>query len=296
MNAYSFAAPFYPALAPHTLSCEKVHNAACDVDNFVDKWIAYSFLHFFTHILSKKTRRSLMFKVVKFNTVLLIAAAVVLAIAITPAFFLAERLSAARTFSQAERRRIVIDAGHGGEDPGVTGVATGVKESDLNLKVALTLGDLLSSAGFKTVQTRVSEGALVTGKYSKSKDMEARKKTIERADPQAVVSIHMNKYPEDKNRRGIQIFYSTEASAAFAEELQKHLDQTMNEPTLGRGFDPICGDYYIAKCAACPSVIVECAFLSNPSDENLISDANYRLRLAIEIKNAIESYFSGERG
>ena len=233
-----------------------------------------------------------MFKVVKFNTLLFTVAAIVLAAAVAPAFVLSEKLSSARAFSQAERRVIAIDAGHGGEDPGVTGVQTGIKESDLNLKTALTLGDLLSSAGFKTVQTRVAEGSLVSGKFDKSKDMEARKKTIERANPQAVVSIHMNKYPEDPKRRGVQVFYSTDASAAFAEKMQKHLNNVMNEPTLGRGFDPIRGDYYIAKCADCPSVIIECAFLSNPLDEALISDANYRLRLAIEIEKGIESFLN----
>lgn len=232
-----------------------------------------------------------MFKVIRFHTLLLSVAAIVLAAAVTPAFFLSRRTSE-NAFSQAEKRRVVVDAGHGGEDPGVAGAKTGVKESDLNLKTALTLGDLLSSAGFKAVQTRVSEGSLVSGKYSKSKDMEERKKTIERAKPQAVVSIHMNNYPEDPKRRGVQVFYSTEASAAFAERMQTHLNNAMNVPTLGRGFDPIRGDYYIAKCGNCPSVIIECAFLSSPLDEALISDANYRLRLAIEIEKGIEAYLN----
>ena len=233
-----------------------------------------------------------MFKVVRFQTLLLSVAAIVLAAAVTPAFLLSRKISSASAFSQAEKRRVVLDAGHGGEDPGVTGVSTGVKESDLNLKMALTLGDLLSSAGFKTVQTRVSEGSLVSGRYVKSEDMEARKRTIERAKPQAVVSIHMNKYSEDPKRRGVQVFYSTENSAAFAEQMQTHLNNAMNVPTLGRGFDPIRGDYFIAKCADCPSVIIECAFLSSPLDEALISDANYRLRLAIEIEKGIEAFLN----
>lgn len=233
-----------------------------------------------------------MFKVIKLNAVLFPITAIVLAAAITPAFFLSARLYSAGAFSQAERKAVVIDAGHGGEDPGVTGATTGVKESDLNLKMALTLGDLLSSAGFKAVQTRRTEGSLVEGKYNKTKDMEARKRTIERAEPKAVVSLHMNKYPADPSRRGVQVFYSTDASLPFAETMQKHLNLTMNEPTLGRGFDPIRGDYYIAKCADCPSVIIECAFLSSPLDEALISDANYRLRLAIEIEKGIELFLN----
>ena len=233
-----------------------------------------------------------MFKVVKMTTIVYVLCAVVLVAALTPAFILASRNGdAAEAFSQKTRPVIVIDAGHGGDDPGVTGVRTGVKESDLNLKLAVTLGELLSSVGYKAVQTRMTEGSTAEGAFDKDADMRARKETIERADPALVISIHMNKY-EGASRRGIQVFYSTNASEGFATEMQKHLNETMNVPTLGRGFEPIRGEYYIVECTEAPSVIIECAFLSNPIDEALITDAAYRLRLAGEIETAVKSYLS----
>ena len=232
-----------------------------------------------------------MFRVVRLTTIVYVLCAVVLVSALVPAFVLAGRGGEAEAFSQGERKVIVIDAGHGGADPGVTGVATEVKESDLNLKMALILGDMLSSASYRAVQTRRTEGSTAEGAFDKDADMRARREVIERASPVAVVSIHMNRY-SDASRRGIQVFYSTESSAPLAEAMQSHLNTTMNVPTLGRGFEPIRGDYYIAQCSEAPSVIIECAFLSTPIDESLITDPAYRLRLAGEIERGLTGYLA----
>ena len=231
-----------------------------------------------------------MFKVIKLKSILIAIAALVLTAAVTVAVVLGARAHNARAaFSPLPKKTVVIDAGHGGADPGVTGIRTGVKESDLNLKTALVLGEIFLSAGYRAVQTRTSEESTAEGAFDKTADMAARREIIERADPDAVISVHMNKY-EDTSRRGVQVFYSTEASRPLAESLQKHLNLTMNVPTLGKGFDPIRGDYYIADNGDTPSVIVECAFLSNPIDEALITNSDYRLRLASEIEVAVSLY------
>lgn len=236
-----------------------------------------------------------MFMVIKRKTLLILLAAIVVTAAIVLGILLgARKARSAEAFSPLPKKTVVIDAGHGGADPGVMGVKTGVKESDLNLKLALVLGDIFSSAGFRAVQTRYGEGSTSSGTFDKSADMAARRQTIKRASPDAVLSIHMNKY-EGASRRGVQVFYTTDASAELAECLQKHLNQTMNVPTLGRGFDPIRGDYYITENDGVPSVIVECAFLSSPLDESLICDPDYRLRLASEIQTAVARYLN-EKG
>ena len=233
-----------------------------------------------------------MFKTVKLTTIVYVLAAVVLVSALTPAFVIAGRNRKETTaFSEKPRTVVVLDAGHGGADPGVTGVKTGVKESELNLKTALVLGDILSSAGYKAVQTRLTEDSTAEGAFDKDADMQARKAVIERADPAVVISLHLNKY-EDASRRGIQVFYSTDASEALATAMQKHLNDKMNVPTLGRGFEPIRGDYYIAQCTDAPSIIIECGFLSSPIDEALVTDASYRLRLASEIEAGLTAYLA----
>lgn len=232
-----------------------------------------------------------MFQVIRLRRLLLGLAAVVAVAAIVVSVILGVRGESAGAFSPLPQKTVVIDAGHGGADPGVRGVRTGVKESDLNLKMARVLGDLFSSAGYRAVQTRYGEGSTVEGAFDKSEDMAARRRVVERVSPDVVISLHMNKY-EGPSRRGVQVFYSTEASAALAEKLQEHLNRTMNVPTLGRGFDPIRGDYYVAENGEIPSVIVECAFLSSPIDEALITDPDYRLRLASEIQSAISGYLA----
>ena len=236
-----------------------------------------------------------MFKVVKLKSILIFLVAICLIAAVVTLILLVGRKGKTATaFSPLPKKTVVIDAGHGGADPGVCGVRTGVKESDLNLKLARVLGDLFTSAGFAAVQTRYGEGSTVEGEFDKSADMQARREVIERTEPDAVISIHMNKY-EGASRRGVQVFYSTETSRSLAESLQKHLNQTMNVPTLGRGFDPIIGEYFIAENGEIPSVIVECAFLSSPIDEALIVNADYRLRLASEIQSAVAAYLNDPR-
>ena len=231
-----------------------------------------------------------MFKVIKLKNILIVLAALVLTAALVVAVVLGAKTASATTaFSPLPKKTVVIDAGHGGADPGVYGIRTGVKESDLNLKTALVLGEIFLSAGYRAVQTRYDENSTIEGDFDKTADMQARRAVIERADPDAVISVHMNNY-SDASRRGVQVFYSTEASRTMAESLQKHLNQTMNMPTLGREFDPIQGEYYIAENGSVPSVIVECAFLSSPIDEALITNADYRLRLASEIQISISRY------
>ena len=123
-----------------------------------------------------------MFKVIKLKNLLIWAGAILLVAAITAGILLSVRAKKTQAaFSPLPKPTVVIDAGHGGADPGVTGVKTGVKESDLNLKTALVLGDIFTSAGYKAVQTRYGEGSTAEGDFDKSADMAARRETIRRA-------------------------------------------------------------------------------------------------------------------
>ena len=103
---------------------------------------------------------------------------------------------------------IVVDAGHGGLDGGVVGTRTGVKESDLNLAVALLLGGMLEEDGFDVVFTRAGKGGLYLDgeRGKKSADMRRRADIIARSGAVGVVSIHMNTF-SDSSRRGAQVFF-----------------------------------------------------------------------------------------
>ena len=167
---------------------------------------------------------------------------------------------------------IVIDAGHGGIDGGVVG-ATGVKESDINLKMSKILEKELSSRNFSVVMTRTSEDAL---NNVKRLDMQARKKIITEANPTAVISLHVNKF-SDSSRRGAQVFYDdTGIGKDFATLMQNHLNENINAVYGNRSnYEAIAGDLFITKCAKVPSIIIECGFISNAEDEKLLLSQAY---------------------
>lgn len=188
--------------------------------------------------------------------------------------------------------KIVLDAGHGGIDGGVSGVKTGVKESELNLDVAKKVQSYLVGAGMSVVLTRNSNAGLygMATKNLKKKDMQKRRDIINKAEPHLVVSIHMNKY-SSSSRRGAQVFYKKGDSSAklLAENIQKSfndMEQAVRKCAI------LTGDYYILNCTKYPSVIAECGFLSNPEDETLLIDEKYREDVAYAIFKGIVGYLS----
>ncbi|MDE5654397.1 MAG: N-acetylmuramoyl-L-alanine amidase [Clostridia bacterium] len=167
---------------------------------------------------------------------------------------------------------VVIDAGHGGIDGGVVG-SQGVKESDINLKMAGILQKELEDRGFGVVMTRTSKDAL---NNIKRLDMQARKDIIVKASPIAVISLHVNKF-SDPSRRGAQVFYDdTGIGKDFAVSMQDRINRNINAKYSGRDdYEAIAGDLFITKCVKVPSIIIECGFISNAEDERLLLSQDY---------------------
>ncbi len=188
--------------------------------------------------------------------------------------------------------RIVLDAGHGGIDAGVTGVNTGVKESELNLLYVRKIEKLLVDAGFNVILTRNSDAGLygIATKNLKRKDMQRRKEIIIDANPSLVISIHMNKYAL-KSRRGAQVFYNmnTKNGKVFANCVQTELNAMKDSP---RNCLALSGDYYILNCSDVPSIIIECGFLSNADDEKNLISSDYQEEFTYTIFRGIISYFA----
>jgi N-acetylmuramoyl-L-alanine amidase len=221
------------------------------------------------------------------------AAIVFLVITAVLSIFLANLSPAEKsaTMTGTERPVLVIDAGHGGIDAGVVGKTTGVKESDLNLAISKKLSVELIESGFKTVLTRSSTAGLYGTATSnrKRKEMQKRKEIINRENPDAVISVHLNYYPSS-SRRGAQAFYSedSEEGKNFAQIIQNGLNEL---PTNEREYLSLKGDYYLLKCSKAPSVIIECGFLSNPEDESYLIDEEYQRALAKNIALSVAEYF-----
>lgn len=187
---------------------------------------------------------------------------------------------------------IVIDAGHGGVDAGVYGVETNVKESDINLAIAMELRGRFVNAGFECVMTRTTAAGLYgnTSKGFKMRDMRKRRQIIEDCNADMVISIHQNTCPLP-SRRGSYVFFdeSSECSRQLADYIQSELNDLSGGVETNTS---LVGDYYMLKCTSSPSVIVECGFLSNAEDEQLLIDPDYQSDIAYAIFKGAVMYFS----
>lgn len=192
--------------------------------------------------------------------------------------------------SPSDRFTVVIDAGHGGIDGGVSGITTGVKESELNLDIARKLKTKFDRSGAKTVMTRKTEAGLY-GIYSKGfkrRDMQKRKQITLNAKADVFVSIHLNYYSSPL-RRGAQVFYKIddEKSKSLADIVQAELN---GGKECERDYTALAGDYYVLNEADCAAILCECGFLSNAEDEKLLLTDEYRAEIAEKIFNGIEKY------
>lgn len=188
--------------------------------------------------------------------------------------------------------KIVLDAGHGGIDGGVSGRVTGINESDINLSVVKKLESYLKDVGIAVVLTRSSDAGLygVASSSLKRRDMEKRKEIILKAKPTLVLSVHMNYFPSS-SRRGGQAFYNAdgEGGKRLAESVQKSLNALYADV---KDYSALKGDYYILNCSPYPTVIAECGFLSNPTDEALLITEEFQSELAYSLFTGIIGYLS----
>ena len=182
---------------------------------------------------------------------------------------------------------VVLDAGHGGIDGGVVSV-DGVKESTLNLAYARELGKTFEQRGFNVVQTRRTEDGLygLPTKGFKSRDMKARKEIIDNARPNLVISVHMNKFSQS-SRVGPQVFY--QQGKTDGQQLAASLQKVFNDYT-GNSHQAIGGDYYVCREVDCPAVIVECGFLSNAAESELLQTDAYREQICEYIFRGVMLY------
>ena len=204
-----------------------------------------------------------------------------------------ERLAA--VFSGKENETtpvVVIDAGHGGADPGKVGV-TGTLEKEINLAVAFKLKGRLEQDGIKVIMTRETDDGLYSAgsQNKKREDMEARVRTISEAQPEFAVSIHQNSFSSEECK-GAQVFYhkDSQQSKRFAELLQQAFADVLQDGNKRQA--KADGDYYMLRKTACPIVIAECGFLSNPSEEELLASDEYQEKVADALYQGIKQYIS----
>lgn len=198
-----------------------------------------------------------------------------------------KRQEATPTFSMPiNLKNIVIDAGHGGWDPGKV-TESGVEEKEINLQISQKLQTYLEQSGSFVLTTRIDDTAL---SESKRGDLKERKNIANELNIDMLISIHQNSF-SSQSVRGAQVFYydGSEASKALAECIQERLKELDNTNQRVAKAD---SSYYLLKQTNVPAVIVECGFLSNPEESQKLSDDKYQEKIAWAIYLGILDYYN----
>jgi N-acetylmuramoyl-L-alanine amidase len=187
---------------------------------------------------------------------------------------------------------VILDAGHGGADPGKVGI-NGALEKDLNLEIALKVQTYLEANDIRVVMTRDSDEGLNDANASNKKvqDMKRRVALMDETDPDLAVSIHQNSYTEEYVH-GAQVFYYT--GSAEGQKLAETIQQSMVsrvDPDNNRQVKQN-SSYYLLKKTGTPIVIVECGFLSNQAEADKLCTPLYQDRVAWAITMGILTYLN----
>jgi N-acetylmuramoyl-L-alanine amidase len=224
-----------------------------------------------------------------------------------------------------EGLRICVDAGHGGQSFGATRGYTGgtrsavsdLTESDVNLRAALFLWDLLTQAGAEVVmtrthETRLSPDVLATATSperagARTAELSIRRQVAEANDCDYMVSIHHNAVGSpDVNFTTVFYFDPAQesepvtegthtpgivaTSRGLSDAILTHLSERLGTNTRPPGH----GDYHITRNANLPVVLVECAFMTNPEEAARIDEIAYARLEAIGIFEGIMAYHQGQ--
>ena len=200
-------------------------------------------------------------------------------------------------------KTIILDAGHGGIDPGTMSNDKEIKEKDINLTITLKLKQMLESSGalvFLTREEDVSlyeeaEGKTVRQKYNEN--LKNRKLMIQETNSDLFISIHMNALqgvPQAGKYYGAQTFYpkGDEESKNIAELLQNEFKRVVDE-TNNREIKS-SEDIYLLKENQIPSVLIECGFLSNEDESRKLTEDEYQEKIAWAMYIAIQEYYNSK--
>lgn len=194
------------------------------------------------------------------------------------------------TFRPSSGYTVVLDAGHGGEDPGKVSIS-GVREKDINLQITLKCRTILEQNGITVILTRDSDRSIedAGAVNKKTSDLENRKKIITENHPDCAVSIHQNSYP-DPSQYGSQVFYYTknEEGKRLASLIQSQIQYVTSKDNQ-REIKPN-SDYYLLRDNPIPTVIAEVCFLSNPSEAEMITEEYIQEKAAFTIAMGIMQY------
>lgn len=194
---------------------------------------------------------------------------------------------------QALATKVVVDPGHGGKDPGATGV-NGLHEADVNIDIATRLKDELVRRGYEAVMTRTDDTYV---------SLPDRVDFTNRQGADLFVSVHANWYQNPGTRGTMVLYYDdsepqedypaseamkalTPQSRALAQDVQTSFVSAIGTADQGLTKSAV----YVVRMGTIPSVLVETAFLSNASDAAMLARSDVRQQMAVAIERGIEAY------
>ncbi|MBR5913729.1 MAG: N-acetylmuramoyl-L-alanine amidase [Selenomonadaceae bacterium] len=184
-------------------------------------------------------------------------------------------------------RVITLDAGHGGSDNGAVGPSR-LTEKEVTLAVALKVERMLAAQGAQVIMTRTTDVDVASPYASNTQELQARCDYANGAE--MFISIHCNAFSNPQSN-GMETFYSSVNSESY------RLAALLNEELLRYGGLNNRGvktaNFYVIKHTACPSSLIELAFITNYEEERLLASDEYQERLAQAIVAAINRFFNG---
>lgn len=201
---------------------------------------------------------------------------------------------AVSTFSEDPvYHHVVIDAGHGGVDGGAVS-CTGIYESAINLEIALKLNDLMHLLGIRTVMIRDTDRSIYTDGQTiaakKVSDIKERVRIVNTTPNALFVSIHQNNF-HDSQYSGTQVFYNANSvSKELAEILQASFRTNLNSNNKRQAKKS--SGVYLMEHINCEGLLIECGFLSNPSEEAKLRDNTYQKKICCVIAATIGQYLN----
>ena len=180
-----------------------------------------------------------------------------------------------------KKYKVVLDAGHGGYDPGAVG-PTGIKEKNVALAVTLKVGDILAKNGVEPIYTRKSDN--ISWSTNETENLKARCDISNKVKPNYFVSIHTNSF-SNRAAKGTETFYYN--GSASGQKLAKAVQAELVKETGRLDRNIKTAGLYVLKNVDATAILVETSFISNPEEEKLLATQAYQKKLAKAISMGI---------
>ena len=191
------------------------------------------------------------------------------------------------------RKIVIIDAGHGGEDGGAVS-CTGIPESKTNLEISIKLQNILQLLGIKTIMIRTDDVSVYTSGDSiasrKISDLRHRVNIVNNHPGCTLISIHQN-YFSDSKYSGAQVFYNQNPlSKQLALSMQSALVKNLNKNSNRNA--KMAEGIYLMEHIKEPGILIECGFISNYEENALLQSKDYQQKISIVIGSSLSLYLN----